>query len=37
MSLVGLVVESDFIAAYRKAVEEDREEQEGRQLKGIGE
>jgi len=30
MSLVGSVVESDFIAAYRKAVEQDREEQEGR-------
>lgn len=37
MSLVGSVVESDFIAAYRKAVEEDREEQEGRSLKGVGE
>lgn len=27
MSLVGLVEESDFIAAYRQAVEQDREEQ----------
>ena len=30
MSLVGSVLESDFIAAYRKAVEQVREEQEGR-------
>jgi len=30
MSLVGSVVESDFIAAYRQAVEQDRDEQEGR-------
>ena len=30
MSLVGSVVESDFIAAYRQAVEQNREEQEGR-------
>ena len=30
MSVVGSVVESDFIAAYRKAVEQNREEQEGR-------
>ena len=30
MSLVGSVMESDFIAAYRRAVEQVREEQEGR-------
>lgn len=30
MRLVGSVLESDFIAAYRKAVEQVREEQEGR-------
>jgi Mg/Co/Ni transporter MgtE len=30
MNLVGSVLESDFIAAYRKAVEQVREEQEGR-------
>lgn len=30
MSLAGSVVESDFIAAYREAVERDREEREGR-------
>jgi CIC family chloride channel protein len=30
MSLVGSVLESDFIAAYRNAVEQVREEQEGR-------
>ena len=34
MSLVGSVVESDFIAAYRKAVEQDREEEQGRREPG---
>ena len=33
MRLVGSVLESDFIAAYRKAVEQVREEQEGRETK----
>jgi len=31
---VGSVVESDFIAAYRKAVEQDREEEQGRREPG---